>query len=369
MTADIKTLYIEVTSECNLACAMCSRNYWEDETIGSMGMSLFGKVLNEIPPSVERVFFGGIGEPLFHPDIIDMIRQVKAKGHRCELITNGTLLDETMCRNLIQAGLDMLWVSLDNMHDAAHAAGSVLDNILRFKQLRSAAGQPGQGRPRGTPRIGVAFVLMKSNLTQLEELIQQARTYGIDEIKTTHLLPYTAEMEHEICYQSLLPYIGTGESGHGVRVELLPSDHAVLTQESLVRLMVQRQTAMAHMAAPENKSPGYCRFVQEGTVFVRWDGEVCPCMSLLHTNVLYQQGHQRRQRYASFGNVKETPLQAVWQNETYTAFRERVAAFEFSPCASCASCDLFDSNEEDCTGSPFPTCGHCLWAYGLIQCP
>jgi uncharacterized Fe-S cluster-containing radical SAM superfamily enzyme len=58
-------------------------------------------------------FFRGLGEPLSHPNIVDMVRQAKALGLSVELITNATLLDKSLASQLIDAGLDMLWVSLD----------------------------------------------------------------------------------------------------------------------------------------------------------------------------------------------------------------------------------------------------------------
>jgi len=44
------------------------------------------------------VFFGGFGEPLAHSDIVEMVTQVKALGAPVELITNGTLLTESLSR-------------------------------------------------------------------------------------------------------------------------------------------------------------------------------------------------------------------------------------------------------------------------------
>ena len=36
---------------------------------------------------------------------------------------------------------------------------------------------------------------------------------------------------------------------------------------------------------------------------------------------------------------------------------------------ACGGCNQVDANKEDCFGSTFPTCGGCLWAQGVIQCP
>jgi len=123
------------------------------------------------------------------------------------------------------------------------------------------------------------------------------------------------------------------------------------------------------MGTPLRIKENYCRFVQEGIAFVRWDGEVCPCMALLHENTVYQQYSKRRVRPCSYGNTNEKNLLEIWGNENYAAFRQRVIDFAFSPCSICGPCDFFETNEKDCVGNTFPTCGSCLWAQGLFQCP
>ena len=79
------------------------------------------------------VFFGGFGEPLSHPDIVDMVARVKALGAPVELITNGTLLTQEMSGRLIEAGLDVLWVSLDGATPESYAdvrLGAALPEVL-----------------------------------------------------------------------------------------------------------------------------------------------------------------------------------------------------------------------------------------------
>jgi MoaA/NifB/PqqE/SkfB family radical SAM enzyme len=88
-----------------------------------MSMATFGRLVEglraiESPPIV---FFGGFGEPLFHPDIVEMVAQAKKVGCRVELITNGTLLTPQCSRALIDAGLDLVWVSLDGARPDSYA--------------------------------------------------------------------------------------------------------------------------------------------------------------------------------------------------------------------------------------------------------
>jgi sulfatase maturation enzyme AslB (radical SAM superfamily) len=76
----LEKLYIEATSRCNLNCRTCIRNVW-DEIPGTMSEEVFKAILdglNLFPMLPEKVFFGGFGEPLSHPGIIDMILRVKS---------------------------------------------------------------------------------------------------------------------------------------------------------------------------------------------------------------------------------------------------------------------------------------------------
>ena len=62
-----------------------------------------------------------------------MVARAKETGANVELITNGTLLTRDLSHRLIDAGLDMLWVSLDGATPESHAdvrLGSALPEVL-----------------------------------------------------------------------------------------------------------------------------------------------------------------------------------------------------------------------------------------------
>ena len=92
-------VYIEPTNACNLECRTCIRNVW-DEPIGQMSSKTFDRIIEGLESFSPKptVFFGGFGEPLSHPSIVDMVARVKALGTTVELITNGTLLTQEMSR-------------------------------------------------------------------------------------------------------------------------------------------------------------------------------------------------------------------------------------------------------------------------------
>ena len=94
-------------------------------------------------------------------------------------------------------------------------------------------------------------------------------------------------------------------------------------------------------------------------------------MGLLHSYTTYMNINNFKREIASYtlGNVGSEELKDVWNSDEYRNFREKVDSFDFSPCYTCGGCDLSEKNKEDCFGNTFPTCGGCLWAQGVIQCP
>ncbi len=115
-------IYVEPTNRCNLECRTCIRNSW-NEPLGQMDDRTFSGIIAGLSAfdGPLTVFFGGFGEPLSHPYIVDMVAAAHRAGAKVELITNGTLLTERMSRHLIHAGLDLLWVSLDGSTPESYA--------------------------------------------------------------------------------------------------------------------------------------------------------------------------------------------------------------------------------------------------------
>ncbi|HEY5529680.1 MAG TPA: radical SAM protein, partial [Thermoleophilia bacterium] len=138
-------VYVEPTSRCNLKCRTCIRNAWE-EPLGDMSEETFGRLLDGLQAfdPLPSVFFGGFGEPLAHPQILEMVARVKALGvPKVELITNGCLLGQETSRRLMEAGLDTLWVSLDGIRPESYgdvrlgaSLPQVLENLRGFREIR-----------------------------------------------------------------------------------------------------------------------------------------------------------------------------------------------------------------------------------------
>lgn len=362
-------VYIEPTSLCNLACRTCIRNVW-DEPLGHMSSATFAHILaglRDFPPPL-TVFFGGFGEPLSHPDILDMVQQVKALGARAELITNGTLLSEERARRLIAVGLDVLWVSLDGATPASYtdvrlgaALPEVIANLERFRSLRPSSQLP-------APEIGVVFVALERNYADLPDLLRLARRLGATRFLVSNVLPHTPEMRREVLYAHAMSNDVYWPSPRQPGLYLPKMDAERLDSPALYEAICGHWT-LNFVGTHLSLSSDRCPFIEAGATAIGWDGSLSPCLPLLHSNHSYLNGLSRYARRYVVGNINERSLTDLWHDPAYVAFRAKVQAFDFAPCTICDGCPLSETNEEDCYGNGFPTCGGCLWAQGFVQCP
>src|SRR5690606_24438401 len=362
-------LYIEPTNWCNIDCRTCMRNNWDVET-GFMSAATFERILSGIKalPSPPTVMFSGIGEPLSHGRIATMIAAVKALGCRTEMITNGTLLSEKRSRELIDAGLDLLWVSIDGARPESYAdvrlgaeLPNVLANLKRFRRLRRPSHRP-------VPQIGIAFVAMKRNIGDLPELLEMGRGLGVMYFHVSNLLPHTAEMSDEVLYRESLTSITYFPSRWLRQLSLPKMDLNEFTREPFLKAL---DSGYNVIFAGNNlgMSNDVCTFIESGSMIVGWDGSVSPCSPLLYTHTGYLRGYERKSYRHIIGRVQERDLIDLWLDPDYVEYRERVHSFAFAPCSYCGGCEMSRENLTDCFDNPAPACGGCLWAQGVVACP
>lgn len=362
-------LYIEPTNACNLDCSTCFRQGW-DEPLGRMNEATFGAILDGLPAldPIPTVYFGGIGEPLAHRQTAAWVAKAHALGARTELITNGTLLDERTSVDLIDAGLDLLWVSIDGARPESYAdvrlgaeLTQVIANIVRFGKRRRGGHHP-------QPELGIAFVAMKRNIVDLPDVLELGLELGAKHFSVSNVLPVTPELQDEMLYSRARNALAYMKSATVPHLSLPKMDFDDVTQDALFRAF-QSGYSVNYAGQSWAEASDVCNFVEGGTMSIAWNGDVSPCWPLMHTHISYLHGKPRVNHRHAVGNVRQRALLDLWLDPDYVAFRQRVQNFEFSPCTFCGGCDWAEANLEDCRGNVLPSCGGCLWAQGVIQCP
>jgi len=145
-------LDIETTSYCNLECPMCPRtvlmkdgkDYLPGEDV-EIPMDLFKKVVDEgAENGLKSNKFQYLSEPLADSMIIERIKYAKDKGIIDTMInTNATYLTEKMSYDLLEAGLDDIFFSVDSIIPAKFnkiRVGAeyheVVENIKNFMRIK-----------------------------------------------------------------------------------------------------------------------------------------------------------------------------------------------------------------------------------------
>ena len=363
--AQLSRVYVEPTNVCNLMCKTCMRNVW-DEPQGRMEMGTFERILEgirEVTP-MPSIFFGGIGEPLAHPEIFEMAHRAKAAGCAVEIITNGTLLDNNRALELLESGTDRLWVSIDGATPESYSdvrLGSelprIVENLMTLRMYRYE-------KMKKKLELGISFVAMKQNIKEIPQVIQLAHKVGARYISISNILPHTKQQSDDILYSRSMYDRPKGWIEVSMtRMDMTEETADVL--EKLIRGYYGAQLKGLDLIWPSDT----CPFFERGSLSVRWDGEISPCIPLMHSHKSYLEDRERINLSFSFGSIRKRGLMEIWNDKEYIQMRQRLLDFDFSPCTLCNSCELADSNEEDCFGNVSPTCGGCLWAQGFVRCP
>ncbi|MEW5720367.1 MAG: radical SAM protein, partial [Chloroflexota bacterium] len=260
---DARKLYIEATTGCNLQCRTCIRNVWSDP-IALMTRETFEKILAGLDalPQLERVIFTSFGEPLTHPRILEMIEAIRRHDLAVTVGTNGLLLKPAMSRELVRLGVDRLVVSVDGAKPETYAdirgaqLSTVLDNIRAFNEAKRQLGSL-------TPALGIEFVVLKSNIGELGDLTGLASHLNAARVLVSNVLPYTADMRDEILY------------GYEPRPPFKAGGWPVKADAWV--MWGTLELPRMHWGAERR-----CRFVQDRSMVVGWDGGVSPCYALSH---------------------------------------------------------------------------------------
>ncbi len=134
----------EVTNACNIACTICPVNQGMKRKKSRQDLASFERFLDK-NPGLEFVLLFQWGEPLLVKQLPEMIRAATDRGVKTMITTNGTLLDETWCEKLLDAGLTRITLSVDGDPETHRRIRGIelaplRDNLATLRRMRDARG-------------------------------------------------------------------------------------------------------------------------------------------------------------------------------------------------------------------------------------
>jgi len=418
-------LFVETTTRCNLGCVMCVKQTAGCEMPeGDMSPDTF----NALVPAfhhLDALILNGVGEPLLNPHLETFIRTAKTVMPKTGWIgfqSNGLLLTNLRAVALVDAGLDRICLSIDaaspEMFQELREGGDLSD----IERAMAAVQDAKRVCNRPEVAIGVEYVVMRRNLTELPAALRWAAGHGATFAIVTHVLPYeeqhAGEAAYSLCtaeaislfehckaeaarqgldmsryfearwkYQrnadekrlvALVEAMKAEANGRGLFIDmkkLLQLDTqqvddvaSVFAQAQAIALECGIELRLPEVNLQEERQ---CKFVEEGGAFISWEGKVSPCYFLWHRYQCYASGWKQQVQHKEFGSLAESGILKIWNQPAFRSFREKVTSYDYPGCSSCslAPCDYVqtDNFEQDCHVVDVP-CGSCLWCMGVFQC-
>ena len=314
-------VHVDITNGCNAACVTC----WDHSPLlrqarpaewkrRRLPLATFQALVDDLASmgSVRAVVLSGMGEPLTHPDVYEMIARVKAQGWHLTLMTNLVAADADRLRS---SGVDQLLVGVHGAtpatYTAFHAGWTEQHFFTLCKLLRTMAATP--------TRVRHVHVINADTAPELVAMVRFGQLFGAERVnfKLASLADGTERcaitpQQRDLLLSELVP-----------KARAMADALRVRTNLDLFQAQLQAAADDVLYTTPMAEVGCYM-----GHVYTRItvDGEVLFCCN---TNV-------------RVGHLDDGPVSQQWWGPAWQQTRERVSRGEFWP--GCERCGKFEQN-------------------------
>ena len=283
----LRLLFWESTSQCNLRCIHC-RRLDIDAVAGQLTTDQVKGVFDSTSTLGKPIIVFSGGEPLLRDDWEHLAGHATSLGLPIALATNGTLIDRSIAQRINKAGFSRVAVSLDGadaaIHDKFRGQDGAFNNAMAGIEAIRASGTD----------VQINATIAAHNVHQLDSLLGLATELGAvalhlfllvpvgcgTEIAETHQLP-PAE------YERVLGWVCDRQQSGSIEIRPTCAPH------------------YKRIAAQKNFPTGHSRGCLAGSsvAFVSFAGDVFGCGYLP----------------VSCGSVLDNSLADIWENSTVFA--------------------------------------------------
>lgn len=310
----LDVVQVEVSSVCPGRCGYCPRTvcgaHWKSRLMQPETFARLWPLFRESG----RVHLQGWGEPLLHPDFLDMVAVARQAGCSVSTTTSGRHMTRDLAEGLVESGLDVVAFSLAGTTAATNdslRAGTPFEEVLASIRLLQEVRRKRCGVHL---EIHIAYLLLASRVGDIPLLPGLMEELGAHATVVSTL------------DSNLVP---------GWREECFAPDE----REKVLQARRELEAAAAqarglgrdfHHSLPEPEPTGRCFEGAGRSVFIDAEGRMAPCV---HLNLPTTLDDPRRRVFGSC--LTDEPL-AVWQSAPFATFRAALGTAEPDPaCRAC----------------------------------
>ena len=191
-------MQFELTSFCNLRCPVCPVGTFQlERDTKYLDPELFRLVWDEVGPNLLTASLWGWGEPIYHPQLGEILRTATQHGVTTLISTNGQHLGRTkITRAILDHPPSQLIVAIDGLTDETNSkfrVGAKLEPIL--KAVRNLAEEK-KRRGQELPVLHMRFMVMEHNEHEVSGIEIFARENGFDMYTLRTLSIIDSEQTH-----------------------------------------------------------------------------------------------------------------------------------------------------------------------------
>lgn len=303
-------LFWECTTRCNLRCLHCGSDCQMDSAHPDMPMEDFLKALDTIvnPAGNFIVALTG-GEPLLRKDLANVGMQIRKRGMRWGMVSNGHLYDRKVHLSLLSAGMGALTISLDGLeknHDWLRNMPGSFTKVDRAIGLAARSSRL---------NFDVVSCVNHRNLAELPGMYKYLLKKGVSSWRLFTILPIGRAKENPELHLSddefreMLDFIAEKRKKGGMEVKFSCEGY-VGSYESKVR-----------------DTPFFCRAgINIGSILI--DGSISACPNIDRSFIQ--------------GNIYKDNFYHIWETK-FESFRDRSWTRK-GICSSCGDYILCQGN-------------------------
>jgi len=321
-------IQLEPVGQCNLHCQMCPIQFRHDGPAfgpALMDYAVFTRLIDQFSTARE-LHLQGLGEPMMHPRLFDIIVYAVAKGIRVTSTSNLTLLSPRRAEQCITSGLAELNISVDSAHAETYERIRVRSRFERVADNVKLLTATRKRLNSSTPRLKLVAVLMQQTLEGLPELVRQAHRWSIPELFVQHLCHDFAESSLPAEYRPMREFVDrqTLLGGDRVRIQRVFDEARSVAEELGVRLRLPSCQPNPH--PPGTPGPTRCDWPWV-RAYVSYQGLAMPCCTIATPD-----------RF-NFGNMAQRGVEPIWNGAKYDEFRARLSSED--PPEICRTCSVY----------------------------
>lgn len=307
----------ENTTLCNLRCIMCPLSVGLKRPTGSLSFDNFAFVFDQIYPCYLNLT--GIGEPLLNKDIFKIIEYAKEKRTFVKLDSNATLMTRDAAIRMLEAGPDILSISMDGATKETFERIRVPAKWERFLEGTQTFIRTRNELKKFNTQIHSFMVVQKENFHELPEYLEMANEMGFDSINGTFVIRLGRNENEETGLDNITPK--QAREVYERTKKVLQRVKVPVRIDNLLEFLRNFDVEQGPSANKGHNVQKPC-FLPWYTPYITWDGDVCPCDFYAENEI-------------TFGNVFEEPFMKIWNNEKAQAFRKQLVKERIGICSTC----------------------------------